>query len=179
MASHQKDRKLDFMKAYKLLWLADRCHLRLYGRTITGDKYFAMIHGIVPTDAKHLLEGEPTVLSNSANYFNSNIRITEKHTFQAIKEPDLDEFSQSDVEVLEQVLSIYNQMKPRELSDLSHRYPEWQHYKEFINDEHNKNSFPVDFDLFFENSTEDLSPLFNQTPELLSITRELYHEYYR
>lgn len=179
LACHQKDRKLDFMKAYKLLWLADRCHLRMYGRTITGDKYFAMTHGVVPTDAKHLLEGEPTLLSTSENYFKSNIRVTGKHTFQAINEPDPDEFSQTDIEVLRQVLSQYNDMKPKELSDLSHKYPEWQKYQDLINDEHSKNSFPVDIDLFFENSTEDQSPLFSQTSEHLEVTKELYHEYNR
>jgi len=179
LACHQKDKKLDFMKAYKLLWLSDRCHLRMFGRTITGDKYFAMTHGIVPTDAKHLLEGEPTLLSNSENYFNSNIKVVGKHTFQAINDPDLNEFSDSDIKVLNRVLTEFNAMKPKELSDLSHKYPEWLQYQELINDKSNKSSFPVNVDLFFENSTDDHAMIFDQSPELLEVTKDLYHEYYR
>ena len=57
IASKMEDKTVDVMKAYKLLWLADRCHLRMYGRTITGDKYYALPMGLVPTDAKHILDG--------------------------------------------------------------------------------------------------------------------------
>ena len=49
-----------FKKAYKLLWLIDRYSLRHYARTVSGDQYYAMILGPVPTDAKHILEGMPT-----------------------------------------------------------------------------------------------------------------------
>ena len=178
-ANHQKSKKLDFMKAYKLLWLADRCHLRMYGRTITGDKYFALPHGIVPTDAKHLLEGDSTVLDNSKSYFDDRIAIIDKHTFQAICEPDMKEFSKSDLDVLNIVLSHYNNWKPKELSELSHKYPEWKKYEGMLNDKYSRNSFPVNMDLFFENCNEDNSVLFNQSAELLETTRELYHEYYR
>lgn len=62
LASSMPEKSLSAMKAYKLLWLADRCHLRQNGRTITGDGYFALPKGMVPTDAKHLLDGDATTL---------------------------------------------------------------------------------------------------------------------
>lgn len=179
LANYQKNKKLDFMKAYKLLWLADRCHLRKFGRTITGDKYFALPHGIVPTDAKHLLEGEATILDNPTSYFDDRIIVTGEHTYQAISEPDLKEFSDSDINILNIVLRNYNDWKPTELSELSHKYPEWKKYESMLNDKFSRNSFPVNIDLFFENCNEDNSVLFNQSAELLETTRELYHEYYR
>ena len=37
LANAQQDKGLDNMKAYKLLWLADRYQLRQCGRTITVD----------------------------------------------------------------------------------------------------------------------------------------------
>ena len=42
IAYQQPGHKINSMKAYKLLWLADRYHLRQYGRTITGDTFFAL-----------------------------------------------------------------------------------------------------------------------------------------
>ena len=56
----QPDHKVNSMKAYKLLWLADRYHLRQTGRTITGDVFYALPHGVVPSDAKNVVEHQPT-----------------------------------------------------------------------------------------------------------------------
>lgn len=177
IASHQKDKCVDFMKAYKLLWLADRCHLRMHGRTITNDQYFAMPYGIVPTDAKHLLEGEVTNLTTPEDYLERRIKIVSKHKYKAVAEPDLKEFSKSDIDVLNKVLESYNGLKPMELSSLSHKYPEWKQYKKMLNNENEKNSFPVNMDLFFENSDEDEAKIFDQSSEMLEMTKEIYHEY--
>lgn len=177
IAFYQNDKRLDFMKAYKLLWLADRCHLRMHGRMITNDKYFAMPYGIVPTDAKHLLEGENTNLETPDGYFDARIKIVGQHEYEAISEPDLGEFSKSDIAVLDKVLSEYNSLKPLELSALSHKYPEWKKYESMLKNENEKNSFPVNIDLFFEDSDEDKPDVFAQSPEVLEITKEIYHEY--
>lgn len=177
LSSHMQDKMIDDMKAYKLLWLADRCHLRKNGRTITGDRYFTMPKGVVPTDAKHLLDGEPTVLANPDNNFGDWIRKIDTHKFMAVKTPDLNEFSQSDIEVLNQVIDLYGNYSRHDLSELSHKYPEWRRYKDMLLDKNEKNSFPINIDLMFENSDDDNSPLFSQSPEILEITREIYHEF--
>ena len=63
------------MKAYKLLWLADRYHLRQTGTTVTGDAYYAMPFGIVPNDAKCLLDKTKTKLRNPRGYLiEGNVR---------------------------------------------------------------------------------------------------------
>ncbi len=179
LAFKMPDSVIDDMKAYKLLWLADRCHLRKNGRTITGDKYFAMPRGVVPTDAKHLLDGEQTLLENPNGYFEKWIEKTKDHKYKAIHEPETLEFSESDIEVLDQVISLYGNYSRHDLSDLSHRYPEWKEYENMIKDKSEKNSFPINIDLMFEDSTEDKSDLFDQSPELLKVTKEVYHEYNR
>lgn len=66
----------------------------------------------------------------------------------------------------------------RELSDLSHKYPEWEKYKDMLLDKNEKNSFPINMDLMFENCDEDTSDLFRQSPEVLETTKEIYHEFY-
>lgn len=179
IASRMKMRTLSSMKAYKLLWLADRCHLRLNGRTITGDRYFAMPKGMVPTDAKHLLDGDQTVMETPSEYFKEWIEKIGNHSYKAVKEPDLTEFSKSDIDVLERVISFYGNKTARELSELSHKYPEWKRYEEMLSDKKEKNSFPIDMDLMFENSDEDTSLLFDQSPEVLEVTKEIFHEFNR
>lgn len=178
LASKMQGQTLDEMKAYKLLWLADRCHLRLNGRTITGDRYYAMPKGVVPTDAKHLLDGEATVLETPDNYFGQWIEKAEPYKFRAIQSPDLTEFSESDIEILNRVIDTYGNLSGRKLSELSHKYPEWEKYKDMLRNKNEKNSFPINMDLMFENSEEDTSDLFNQSPEVLETTKEIYHEFY-
>lgn len=179
IASKMEDKTVDVMKAYKLLWLADRCHLRMYGRTITGDKYYALPMGLVPTDAKHILDGVKTRMETPADYFDRWIEKRDLHKYTAIAPPDMDEFSESDIEVLEKVLTLYGGYSRHELSKLSHKYPEWRQYEDMLKDEHRANAFPINIDLMFENSEEDNSELFNQSDEVLAITKELYHEFNR
>ncbi len=170
--------KLAAMKAYKLLWLADRSHLRQFGRTITGDRYFALPKGMVPTDAKHLLDGDVTSLVTPEGYMENWIEKVGEHSYRVISAPELTEFSKSDLDVLEKVIALYGGKSAKELSELSHKYPEWKYYEEMLRNEHEKNSFPINMDLMFENTDDDASPLFGQSKEVLDETREIFHEYY-
>lgn len=179
LAINQPDQTLDYMKAYKLLWLADRYQLRRCGRTITGDTYYAMPRGLVPSDAKCLLENEPTKFQNEEGYREKYIQVGKAHTYQAISDPDLDEFSESDLEALDKVLSTYGSMKATELSEFSHQFPEWTYYQDMLEDKGTKNSYRVNIDHFFEPCDADKSGLFNQSEELLTLTRDLYHHYNR
>lgn len=177
LAMHMPGESLSAMRAYKLLWLADRCHLRQNGRTITGDSYFALPKGMVPTDAKHLLDGETTIMETPQGYLEQWIEKVGEYSYRAIKAPDLTEFSKSDLDVLQRVLTIYGNKSGKELSELSHKYPEWKYYEDMLSDKKEKNSFPINMDLMFENSTEDSSPLFDQSPEIIEETKEIYHEF--
>ena len=177
-ASKIPGQNLDEMKAYKLLWLADRCHLRTNGRTITGDRYYAMPKGVVPTDAKHLLDGESTILNTPADYFDKWIKKVDSYRFRAVQNPDLTEFSESDIAILDRVIDIYGNYSRHKLSELSHKYPEWQKYQDMLLDKNEKNSFPIDMDLMFENSDDDQSKLFDQSSEVLETATEIYHDFY-
>lgn len=176
LASRQPNGSLEKMKGFKLLWLADRYHLRAHGRTISGDSYFAMPRGLVPSDAKNLLEGQPTLLDNDPDYFDSFLHIDDNYNYSAASAPDLNELSESDVKAMDLVLEIYGHMDRHQLSSLSHKYPEWKKYEFMLRDRKKKNSFPVNMDLMFENCDDDDSALFAQSPEHLFLTKEIYHE---
>ena len=177
LSYHINGQTLSDMKAYKLLWLADRCQLRQKGRTITGDRYYALPKGMVPTDAKHLLDGEASSMETPEGYYDKWLVKVGSHKFKAVKAPDLSEFSKSDIDVLDRVLDLYGGKSRRELSELSHKYPEWQRYEDMLSDKNAKNSFPIDMDLMFENSDEDSSLLFDQPNEVLEVTKDIYHEF--
>ena len=101
LACKENGKVMDNMKAYKLLWLADRYHLRQTGRTITGDAYYAMPYGIVPSDAKCVLENAKTKMRNPKGYKDRYIANKGNHQFMALTDADLQVFSDSDQDALE------------------------------------------------------------------------------
>lgn len=177
LAGKEDDKVMDNMKAYKLLWLADRYHLRQTGRTITGDAYYAMPHGIVPSDAKSLLDGAKTKMRTPRGYMEKYIASKGAYQFMALADADLKVFSDSDQEALDKVYEAFGSMDGKELSDLSHKFPEWTFYRDLLKDKEQKNSYRVDLDHFFEDGPEQ--SFFNEDKELLSLTQELYHQYNR
>ena len=177
LASKEEDKVMDNMKAYKLLWLADRYHLRQTGKTITGDAYYAMPYGIVPSDTKCVLENAKTKLRNPKGYKEQFIANKGPHEFMALTDADLQVFSDSDQEALDKVYEQFGGMDGMELSELSHQFPEWTFYSDLLNDREQKNSYRIDLDHFFEDGPQ--SDFFNESKEMLDLTQELYHQYNR
>ena len=177
LAGKEPDKVMDKMKAYKLLWLADRYHLRQTGRTITGDAYYAMPYGIVPSDAKCILDNTKTKLRNPKGYKEKYIANKGTHEFMALTDADLQVFSDSDQDALDKVYEVFGTMDAMQLSDLSHHFPEWTFYREMLNDKEQKNSYRIDLDHFFEDGPENV--FFRESREMLELTKELYHQYNR
>ena len=86
------------LKAAKLLYLADQRHLFKFGRPITGDRYVAMDLGPVPESAYQLIG------------------------LQTKSVPDLDVFSDSEIEVLKGIVADYGSVGASDLVRLSHQH---------------------------------------------------------
>ena len=146
IAYQQPGHKINSMKAYKLLWLADRYHLRQYGRTITGDIFFALPHGVVPSDAKNVVEHQATYIPTDEKYRDKYIKRLGKYSFQAITEPDVMLFSDSDQEVLDKILQVFGALNQYELEKLSHKFPEWLAYESKPRAEGTPKPYKIDID---------------------------------
>ena len=177
IAYQQPGHKINSMKAYKLLWLADRYHLRQYGRTITGDTFFALPHGVVPSDAKNVVEHQATHIPTDEKYRDKYIKRLGKYSFQAITEPDVMLFSDSDQEVLDKILQVYGALDQYELEKLSHKFPEWLAYESKLQAESTPKAYKIDIDYFFDEAKEDNSGLFADDPEKIALIKEYFHEF--
>ena len=177
IAYQQPEHKINSMKAYKLLWLADRYHLRQYGRTITGDIFFALPHGVVPSDAKNVVEHQATHIPTDEKYRDKYIKRLGKYSFQAITEPDVMLFSDSDQEVLDKILQVYGALDQYELEKLSHKFPEWLAYESKLRAEGTPKAYKIDIDYFFDEAKEDNSGLFADDPEKIALIKEYFHEF--
>lgn len=66
--ARQSGGRISRLKALKLLFFADRYHLRKYGRTVSGCTYYAMTHGPVASEAKSIAEDDDRLPSPARTY---------------------------------------------------------------------------------------------------------------
>lgn len=163
---------LNKMKAIKLIWLADRLHLRRYGRTITGDIYFALPHGPVPSTTKDILCLNPYTLSEDEfTYIDEFLSIISKYDYKSIKDPNQNVFSKTDLNVLDDVFKHYGKYDQYELRDISHKFPEWKKWEQKLGAIHTR--FMMDYEDFFKDA-EINSPIFHETQDDLELVKSLY-----
>ena len=62
-----KEKKISIIKAVKLLFFADVYALRNYGSLVTGDVYYAMKKGPVPSEIDNIIEQNNTYIEDEKN----------------------------------------------------------------------------------------------------------------
>jgi uncharacterized phage-associated protein len=160
------------MKAIKLIWLSDRLHLRTYGRTITGDSYFAFKFGPVPSSTRDIL-GNTTFLSEEeAEYSNTFLTIGQGLYYSSKVDPNIKVFSQTDIDVIDQVISAYGKYSQFELSEISHEFPEWIKWQKAL-EQNQGTRFDIDIEDFFKDTVEE-KPLFKEDLANLQLVKDLY-----
>jgi len=171
--AEKKDGKINKMKAIKLIYLADRLHLRKYGRPIIGDVYWAMKLGPVGSRAKRTAELD--VPENLLSYAQKYIQPEDekKQSLVSLRSTDTDLFSKTDIECLESVYSAFGDKDQFELAELSHQYPEWvKHAKELRS---GKKRVLMDYEDFFSNAEKD-DTFFAQNKTDLTLAKESFAE---
>lgn len=144
---------LDTMKAAKLLYFADKLHLQRYGRPILGDDYYCMKHGPIPTLSLNIIQSAMagTDAADDAELMAEYFAVNTSGRFPrlvATKKPDLDVFSDTDVEVLRDVVSTYGSKTAWQLRELAHQQPEVITADQRREAE-GKGSVPMPFETFF------------------------------
>ncbi len=170
-ASLDGTRRINKMKALKLIWLSDRLHLRKYGRTIINDNYKAMPNGPVASLTRDILEKE-IVQNNSyaGEYLTADPK--DRYYYYSNNDVDWNVFSKTDLECMEIISKTYGALDKFELSGLSHQYPEWKRYEHNLRNGDGR-SFDIVIDDFFKNENKDTS-IFNQSKEHLNLSYEMF-----
>jgi uncharacterized phage-associated protein len=147
------------LKALKLVFFADRYHLRKYGRAITNDRYFAMPYGSVPSGTKDIAEMSEFLGPQERIYAERFLikSASDGHDVESCREPDLAVFSESDLEALKFAWDHFGQMDGFQLADLTHLYPEWRrHEAAIVSGECTR--APMNYDDFLEDPAEGVEP---------------------
>lgn len=125
--------RISKLQALKLVYLADRYHLRKFGRLITGDQYFAMEMGPVGSGVKDLAEYSNVLSLRELRYAASYIRPdAARKTVHSAGPVDEDELSATDMEALRAVDKAFGKpaaMRRLDLVELTHHFPEWKKHQ--------------------------------------------------
>ena len=105
----------------KILYFADQQHVVKYGRFITGDSYVAMKHGPVPSGVYDILKyvrGDQTLCH--AEHAKTLLTIHNSYYVSVQRDADFEEFSDSDIECLDNSISENGDLSFQELTSKSH-----------------------------------------------------------
>lgn len=162
--------KIDRITALKLIFFADRYHLRKYGRPIIGDEYLAMPLGPVASMTDNISKKAGLLDPGERLYSDRFLGVTDnKYTIFSVAPVDSDVFSDSDIESLEFAWNNFNKIKKRVIN-VSHAYPEWRKFKERLESNQSIKRYPMDYSDFFG----DADP---NDPDLRDIgNRDLFKE---
>lgn len=119
------------LQIVKLLFLADKLHLIEHARTITGDRYVAMPHGPVCSQALDIINQSIDKQSDFYKFF--RLQADGKHIVISKKGyADFDLLSDTDKKALDKVVEIFGQMSGKELERYTHQYDEWKKHAEIV-----------------------------------------------
>lgn len=124
------------LKTIKLVWAADRYHLRKYARTVTGDNYVAMKRGPVGSSTKDVIEfetGYNNVAEDDLDYIGRFLQFRQANDcgyISAIRDVDIDELSDTDKEALDFAMKHFGDMSEQQIIESTHLYPEWKNHEQ-------------------------------------------------
>ncbi len=166
---------VDKLAAVKLLFFADRYHLRKYGRLISDDIYFALPHGPVASNSLDILN----IIMNGHNAGANKTYLKRKstNTFVAVDNTyELEYLSDSDVEALDFTIKNFSKHEAWELRNLTHEYPEWKRYKNTL-ESHASRREEIVMDDFFEDADIQDDPYSIIEDRIVELSKEFYFNY--
>ena len=113
----------------KVLFFADRDHLRQFGRPVTGDAYIAMDNGAVPSRIYDIVKGaldffgDPAAI-DAALMVNQGAKY---HEISAKRNANTDLLSETDIAALDSAIKFCRGKSFPHLSSLTHQEPAWLH----------------------------------------------------
>ncbi len=127
--ARQDGNRINKLKALKLIYFADRHHLRRYGRPITNDHYLAMNFGPVASSCKDLAEMSDFLGDHEKEYAEQFLSPETNRHYRSTADVDADVLSETDLESLRFAWEQYGEMDRFALADLTHQFPEWKRHE--------------------------------------------------
>lgn len=159
---------INYMKALKLIFFMDKYFVRQHGRTISFDTYKAMKLWPVASNTLNIITNP---IFFDEEYIGQYLKQT-GYDIRAMQAPDMDYFSEKEVEAMDMVYTVFWWADEWGLSDSTHKYIEWKKYENDVYAGGSRNMHIADF---FENSF-DQDAIFDTSDEDIALSRALFEE---
>lgn len=168
--------QIDKLKLIKLIYFADRYHLRRYGRPMLNDAYFAMPLGPVGSSVKDIAEFSDFLAEEERGYASKYFaRGGQNNTVVSVSEVDTNVFSKSEVEALDFAYNKFGKYLAPTLINIAHRYPEWDKFKSALESKETTRE-PMSYSDFFKDPSNGARDQFALADDVLIASKELYEE---
>ena len=162
--ARQSGGEINKLKALKLVYFADRYHLRRFGRPITGDEYLAMPFGPVASSAKDLAEMGDFLSDDERAYGAQYLAPVDRYTYRSTTEVAEKTLSESDRTALAWAWEKFGHMDRFALADHTHRYPEWKRHEPALVGKR-ETRVPMCYRDFLEDPEPGIDPCHPLSPE--------------
>ena len=136
-----KLQKADKIHLVKIMYLADKYHIMNYGRTISGDDFFALPNGPAGSRTMDILEFDSYVLNKHMDRAKDLIETSDGKEYNPSKNCVIDDFemiSESDIEALDFAIENFGKMDKWAVVDYTHRLKEWKQFESLFNNRKTK-----------------------------------------
>jgi uncharacterized phage-associated protein len=109
------------LRLLKMLYMSDRIRLQTIGRTVTGDRPFAMDNGPVLTRVYDLIKGTDAETTTWEQF----IKRQGQRDLVLCNDPGIDELSAFEIETLQKIAKDHEDKSDWDVADETHDFPEW------------------------------------------------------
>lgn len=167
--------QIDKLKLIKLVYLADRYHLRRYGRPMMNDAYFAMPLGPVGSSVKDIAEFSSFLDESERIYASEYIgKGILPNNIVSLANVDSGVFSKSEVEALDFAYNEFGKQTASALVNVTHRYPEWDKFRSTLESKETTRE-PMSYSDFF-NNPKGPGDKFTLDSDVLAASKALFEE---
>jgi uncharacterized phage-associated protein len=161
------------LKALKLLFFADRYHLRKYGRPVSECAYFAMSHGPVASEAKQVAEEHALLPASARSYARRFLEKKGDYDYASVADFDKSVLSETDVEALTFAWENFGYLPKYQLRDITHHYPEWKRHERALKPG-GPRRVKMEYADFFADPDAGCNPCHALTAKEREVARELF-----
>lgn len=122
------EQQAEILKLMKLLYLAERTSLLNFGAPMTGDRLVSMPHGPVLSTTYDVIQGGTCSTEQGWDYWIAARagRVIALNPDRNVDRNALDQLSDADIGILQEVWDIYGRMSAWQLREFTHNNcPEW------------------------------------------------------
>ncbi|MGA3266863.1 MAG: Panacea domain-containing protein [Verrucomicrobiota bacterium] len=173
--ARQAGGRINKLKAIKLLFFADRYHLRKFGRPVSECTYFAMTHGPVASEAKEVAEDDAMLSAPARDYARKFLERTSDYDYTSVADVDKSVLSETDIEALTFAWENFGYLPKYQLRDITHQYPEWKRHERVLKSG-GRRRVAMDYADFFTDPEAGYNPCHALTAKEREVARDLFRQ---